>query len=168
RAYTLVGGVRVDDRFLARYAREEGTQAMLRLPGTPPSRPRNAIAATLTLPMADLDASPPVVTPAGLHLVMPMDDLQMLVQSVERWFRITMVAAVGVALLLAWWMASRFAGPISQLTQAAATLTLEGSGTPLPVDRDDEIGVLARRLSLMAARLRSAAGRLRVAERRAT
>lgn len=169
RRYALVGGVKVDDRFLAWYARDEGTQVALRLPGdsaTPP--PPNALSSVVNLPMADLASSPPALTTARLELVLPTDELQSLVRGVERWFSVAMVIALAVALSLAWWMASRLSGPVSQLTQAASTMSLEGLGAPLPTDRDDEIGVLARRFSHMASRLRTAANKLRVAERRAT
>lgn len=179
RSYALIGGVRVDSVFLSRLARDADTQIVLHLPGDSARRVvwasasgvsdrADAARAELPLPIADLGAASPALAPGSLQLALPRAELRGLVRSVERWFFAALLLAGAAVLVLAWWIASRLGQPLAQLTQAVSTLSLEGPGASLPVERDDEVGTLARRFAAVATRLRASATQLRAAERRAT
>lgn len=64
--------------------------------------------------------------------------------------------------------AARVTRPLARLTETTATLDLDRLDADFPVDRRDEVGVLARFMDDMVRRLRAGVDRLRGAERRAT
>ncbi|MDB6073209.1 MAG: signal transduction histidine kinase [Verrucomicrobiaceae bacterium] len=66
---------------------------------------------------------------------------------------------------LAWWLARRVAKPLRALATAVHDMGGDGPLPPLPVDRTDEIGLLARALTDTHASLIEERGRRRSAER---
>jgi signal transduction histidine kinase len=85
------------------------------------------------------------------------------------WFIVVILVALAATAAVAFWLASLLSRPITSLAAAAAQVDLNNPGHDfLGGERDDEVGVLARRLGSMVHRLRGSAVRTRDAERRAT
>ena len=175
RPFTLIGGVTVDEAFLARLARDRTIVVSLRYPGGQLSTLRNAGLAThdslvgrLQLPLIRAGGETPIDTvQAELDVTQPLTPLRALVRSADSWFLLTAAGTAITALLLAIWVSSRISGPLSALAEKTAVLDLDR----LDVDFDpgtDEVGRLSRLLGDLAARLRSSTARVREAERRAT
>jgi signal transduction histidine kinase len=107
------------------------------------------------------------VVTAHLKVIQSLSPLHNLQRSVDSWFLWTAVSAGIVALLLGAWLSSRISKPLADLAAKTAVLDLDrldvqfGGGT-------DEVGSLSRLLGDLASRLRTSAGRVRDAERRAT
>ena len=175
RTFTIVGGVAVDEAFLARLARDRAIVVSLRYPGaeplTVPRKPDttdDAAVGELQLPVIRGGAGTPVeLVQARLEVTQPLTPLRTLLRSADAWFLLT-AAGTGVsALLLAVWVSSRISGPLAALAEKTAVLDLDR----LDVDFDpgtDEVGRLSRLLGDLAARLRTSTARVREAERRAT
>jgi two-component system nitrogen regulation sensor histidine kinase NtrY len=174
RAFTLVGGVAVDEGFLARLARDRSIAVSLRYPGGElkgsrgPAATSDAAVGGLELPLIRSRAAAPVeVEQARLEVTQPLTPLRTLLRSVDAWFLLTAAGAGVTALLLAVWVSSRISGPLAALAEKTAVLDLDR----LDVDFDpgnDEVGRLSRLLGDLAARLRTSTARVREAERRAT
>ena len=175
RTFTIVGGMAVDDGFLARLAREPATVVSLRYPGAEPLSLLQAPATTNDSAVAELQL--PVIrrnTGAGLEVVQarlvvtqPLTPLRILLRSADRWFVATALGSAVTALLLAVWVSSRVSRPLADLAEKTAVLDLDR----LDVSFDpgsDEVGRLSRLLGDLAARLRTSTARVREAERRAT
>src|SRR5688572_14658830 len=176
RTFTMIGGVAVDEAFLARLARDRATVVSLRYPGaeplTVPRRPDvtddSALVEQLQLPVIrGGTGTPPEVVQASLEVTQPLTPLRTLLRSADAWFLGTAAATGVTALLLAVWVSSRISGPLAALAEKTAVLDL----VRLDVDFDpgtDEVGRLSRLLGDLAARLRTSTARVREAERRAT
>jgi signal transduction histidine kinase len=187
RMFTLVGGITVDEGFLARLARDRAIVVSLIYPGgalstvQPPSTalaPGTPDAAVkgmnppavgeLQVPLIKANAGAPIeVVQARLQVTQPLTPLRALVRSADSWFLFTAAGTGVVALILAVWVSSRISRPLATLAEKTAVLDLDR----LDVDFDagtDEVGRLARLLGDLAARLRSSTARVREAERRAT
>src|SRR5687768_12505871 len=175
REFAIIGGVAVDEAFLARLVRDRATVVSLGYPGaeplTVPRRPDTADdskVGELLLPVIRRGAgTPPGVVQARLEVTQPMTPLRTLLRSADVWFLVTAVGTGVTALLLAVWVSSRISGPLAALAEKTAVLDLDR----LDVDFDpgaDEVGRLSRLLGDLAARLRTSAARVREAERRAT
>ena len=169
RRFDLVGGMRVDSAFLARFAREKGITVSLDTVAAPSGSSqvrRDSVIATFQLPFVPGDSAR--LTTATLTVAYGIPELALFQRDVDRWF-IAAIAVVAIAsLVLAAWLSRRLSEPLATLTQAASTIDLEGPELAIAASRDDEIGTLARRLGSMSTRLRASATRLRQAERRAT
>lgn len=175
RTFTIIGGVAVNEAFLARLARDPAIVVSLRYPGGELStRPRTSEATEdsavgeLQLPVIRTAAGTPLeVEQARLEVTQPLTPLRALLHSADSWLLFT-AAGTGVsALLLAVWVSSRISGPLAALAEKTAVLDLDR----LDVDFDpgtDEVGRLSRLLGDLAARLRTSTARVREAERRAT
>jgi signal transduction histidine kinase len=163
RRFDLVGGVTVDSTFLRRFAREDGMQITLVVPDSviPSVGPKGG-GRGMTIPYA---GSP---TPARLEIAYTIPELAVLQADVNRWFITAMLVVVSAAVALTVWLATRLSQPLATLTHAASTIDLEGPELQVAAQRDDEIGMLARRMGGLSTRLRASAARLRQAERRAT
>ena len=173
--FALVGGEAIDERFLARLARDRAIVVSLQAPGvqpvsvpsTPVSTDDSAVG-ELALPLIRSGSGPPLeVASARLQVTQPLTPLRALVRSADSWFLITGAATVAVALLLAVWVSSRISGPLEALAEKTAVLDLDR----LDVEFDpgpDEVGRLSRLLGDLASRLRTSTARVREAERRAT
>jgi signal transduction histidine kinase len=175
RRFALVGGVAIDEAFLARLARDRAIVVSLQAPGAQPvSVPATPIATgdaavgELQLPLVRSGpGGAPEVASARLQVTQSLTSLRTLVRSADSWFLVTGAATVLVALLLAVWVSSRISGPLEALAEKTAVLDLDR----LDVDFDpgpDEVGRLSRLLGDLAARLRTSTARVREAERRAT
>jgi signal transduction histidine kinase len=174
RMFTIVGGVAVDEAFLARLARDRSIAVSLRYPGAelngsrPPATTSDAAVGELQLPLIRGRAEAPVeVEQARLEVTQPLTPLRTLLRSVDAWFLLTAAGTAVTALLLAVWVSSRISGPLAALAEKTAVLDLDR----LDVDFDpgtDEVGRLSRLLGDLAARLRTSTARVREAERRAT
>ena len=90
------------------------------------------------------------------------------ITSLNRWLAVAFAGALGIAGLAAWWIGGALARPIDNLADQTERIDLERLDADLPVDRDDEIGTLARGLDRLTRRLRTSTVRLRETERRAT
>jgi signal transduction histidine kinase len=183
RPFTIVGGRKVDDEFLARLARDRaivvtlvsstGDPATVRLPSTVlgPGKPDTtypAVVGEFEIPLIRTRTDGPVkVELARLQVTQPLTPLRALLRSADSWFLMTATAAGLTALLLAVWVSSRISRPLATLAEKTAVLDLDR----LDVDFDagtDEVGRLSRLLGDLAARLRTSTARVREAERRAT
>src|SRR5262245_9817892 len=174
RPFTLVGGVRVDEAFLARLAGDRANAVSLRYASTTlsttaePARTDNAAVAELAIPVirSGTGTSPEVVS-GQLEVTQSLTPLQSLLRSADAWFFLTAASAVFTALLLAVWVSSRISRPLAALADKTAVLDLDR----LDIDFDagtDEVGRSSRLLGDLASRLRVSTGRVREAERRAT
>jgi signal transduction histidine kinase len=169
RRFHLVGGMRVDSAFLARFAREKGITVSLDTVAAPSGSSqvrRDSVIATFQLPSVTGDSAR--LTTATLTVAYGIPELALLQRDVDRWFIAAIAVVVIASLVLAAWLSRRLSEPLATLTQAASTIDLEGPELAIAASRDDEIGTLARRLGSMSTRLRASATRLRQAERRAT
>ena len=174
RPFTIIGGVAVDEAFLARLARDRSIAVSLRYPGGALSSVPNVHAADdsavgeLRVPLIRSGAEPPVeVVQARLEVTQPLTPLRTLLRSADSWFVLTAAGTGITALLLAVSVSSRISGPLAALAEKTAVLDLDrldvgfDSGT-------DEVGRLSQLLGDLAARLRTSTARVREAERRAT
>jgi signal transduction histidine kinase len=175
RTFTMVGGVAVDEAFLARLARDRAIVVSLRYPGaeplTVPRRPdttADSAVGELQLPVIRGGAGAPLEVVQGrLEVTQPLTPLRILLRRADAWFLLTAAGTAVTALLLAVWVSSRISGPLAALAEKTAVLDLDR----LDVDFDpgtDEVGRLSRLLGDLAARLRTSTARVREAERRAT
>jgi signal transduction histidine kinase len=174
RPFTLVGGVAVDDAFLARLARDRAITVSLRYPGGvlstlagQQSPVADAAVGELQVPLILTGDAPLEVVQARLEVTQPLAPLRTLLRSADSWFVGTAVGTSVAALLLAVWVSSRISGRLAALAEKTAVLDLDR----LDVDFDpgtDEVGRLSRLLGDLAARLRTSTARVREAERRAT
>jgi two-component system, NtrC family, nitrogen regulation sensor histidine kinase NtrY len=181
RTFTIVGGVAVDDAFLARLARDRAIVVSLIYPGGGLSTDRQSSTA-IGKPVTTTDAAvgelqvPLIRAAAGaaldvaqarLQVTQPLTPLRTLLRSADSWFLFTAAGTGVTALLLAVWVSSRISRPLADLAEKTAVLDLDR----LDVEFDagsDEVGTLSRLLGDLAARLRTSTARVREAERRAT
>lgn len=175
RTFTIVGGLAVDDAFLARLARDRAIVVSLRYPGgelsSVPRKPDptdDSAVGELQLPVIRTGAGKPLeVVQARLQVTQSLTPLRALLRSADAWLVATAAGTGVTALLLAVWVSSRISGPLAALAEKTAVLDLDR----LDVDFDpgtDEVGRLSRLLGDLAARLRTSTARVREAERRAT
>jgi signal transduction histidine kinase len=175
RSFTLVGGVAVDEPFLARLARDRAIVVSLNYPGGDLSTAHAQPMATGESALGELHLPLIRGKPEGLSETMlaqlkvtqPMTPLRALLRSADSWFLLTAIGTSLTALLLAVWVSSRISKPLAVLAEKTAVLDLDR----LDVDFDagtDEVGSLSRLLGDLAARLRTSTNRVREAERRAT
>jgi signal transduction histidine kinase len=175
RPFTIVGGVAVDEAFLARLARDRAIVVSLRYPGgnfstaaqqQPPAA--DSAVGDLEVPLIRSGTGSGIeVVQARLDVTQPLTPLRTLLRSADSWFVLTAAGTGITALVLAVWVSSRISRPIAALAEKTAVLDLDR----LDVDFDagtDEVGRLSRLLGDLAARLRTSTARVREAERRAT
>ena len=175
RTFTIVGGVAVDEPFLAQLARDRAIGISLRYPGgelsTGPRRQNSTddfAVGELQVPVIRTVAGgTPQVAEARLEVTQALTPLKTLLRSTDSWLFSTAAAAGLFALLLAVWVSSRISGRLAALAEKTAVLDLDR----LDVEFDpgsDEVGRLSRLLGDLASRLRTSTARVREAERRAT
>ena len=174
RPFTIVGGVAVDEAFLARLARDRAIGVSLRYPGGNLSTaaqqpvPTDSAIGELEVPLIRSGGGAGIeVVQARLEVTQPLTPLRTLLRSADSWFVLTAAGTGITALLLAMWVSSRISRPLAALAEKTAVLDLDR----LDVDFDagtDEVGRLSRLLGDLAARLRTSTARVREAERRAT
>jgi signal transduction histidine kinase len=183
QTFTLVGGVKVDDAFMARLARDPDILISLIYPDGVLSSvpvPRVSIGTVngggaddvavgeFAILLIWTGADKPVdIVQARLRVTQPLTALRSLLRSADTWFLMTAAGTGVLALALAVFVSSRISQPLTTLAEKTAVLDLDR----LDVDFDagtDEVGVLSRLLGDLAARLRTSTARVREAERRAT
>jgi signal transduction histidine kinase len=185
RRFSLIGGVTVDEAFLARLARDREIVVSLIYPGGELSTVRLKPGATsevrlkpdttypaavgeLQVPLIRTESDAPLqVVEARLQLTQPLTPLRALLRSADSWFLFTAAGTGVTALLLTVWVSSRISRPLADLAEKTAVLDLDR----LDVQFDggsDEVGTLSRLLGDLAGRLRTSTARVREAERRAT
>ena len=183
RPFTIVGGLAVDEAFLARLARDRAIVVSLEYPGgglatvrSPANSPLPGTAGTtddaavgdLQFPLIRAGTGSQIeVVQARMTVTQSLTPLKALLRSVDSWFLLTALGTAATALLLAVWVSSRITRRLTALADKTAVLDLDR----LDVDFDagtDEVGTLSRLLGDLAARLRTSTARVREAERRAT
>jgi signal transduction histidine kinase len=175
RRFALVGGVAIDEPFLARLARDRAIVVSLHAPGVEPvSVPRqpdttgDSAVGQLQLPVITGGYGTPLaIESARLEVTQSLTPLRALLRSTDAWFLLTAAGTGVAALFLAVWVSSRISGPLEALAQKTAVLDLDR----LDIEFDpgpDEVGRLSRLLGDLVARLRTSTVRVRDAERRAT
>jgi signal transduction histidine kinase len=171
RTFTIVGGVAVDEAFLARLARDRSIVVTLHHPGgtlatAPAPLDDDSAVGQLQVPVIRSGTSPDIVQ-ARLEVRQPLMPLRTLLRSADTWFLWTAAGTGAAALVLAVWVSSRMSGRLAALAEKTAVLDLDR----LDVEFDpgtDEVGRLSRLLGDLAIRLRASTARVREAERRAT
>ena len=176
RSFTIVGGVAVDEAFLARLARDRTIIVVAALPrwrsfdGPRDAGPRGRLRGRRTPRAADPDRQQEIDRKScrrGCEVTQPLTPLRTLLRSADSWFLLTAAGTGVTALLLAVWVSSRISGPLTALAEKTSVLDLDR----LDVDFDpgtDEVGRLSGLLGDLADRLRTSTARVREAERRAT
>jgi signal transduction histidine kinase len=173
QSFTLVGGLAVDQPFLARLARDPEIGVSLRYPGGQLSTRQtsdtdDAASRELDLPLIHSRSGGSIENVQGrLRVTQPMRPLRTLLRSADSWFLATAAGTGLTALLLAVWVSSRISRPLADLAEKTAVLDLDRLDVQFDEGRD-EVGRLSRLLGELTARLRSSTARVREAERRAT
>ncbi len=108
------------------------------------------------------------LTDAFLIISYPLSPLRRVQRSVDAWLAVVWLASAAAALFLALWLSARISRPIAELAAKTAQIDLDHLYVAFESRRTDEVGMLARFLEHMTARLRTSARKLREAERRAT
>jgi signal transduction histidine kinase len=190
RRFTLVGGTAVGRSFLARLARGEELRVTLAYGGGVLSSAEMAADSVLVVEevggdsavalaasgdwIADevlisfADAERGELETARLVVTHPLSELQALRRRIDVWFLTALGATAALALILANWLAARISRPLADLARKTSRIDLDRLDIDFGSRRRDEIGSLSRLLGAMVDRLRTSAGRLREAERRAT
>jgi signal transduction histidine kinase len=173
QTFTLIGGLAVDQSFLARLARDREIDVSLRYLGGELSTGKQD--ATDDVAIGELDV-PLIRSRAGgaienvqarLRVTQSKAPLHALLRSADSWFLATAAGTGITALVLAVWVSSRISRPLADLAEKTAVLDLDR----LDVQFDegaDEVGRLSRLLGELTSRLRSSTARVREAEHRAT
>ncbi len=193
RYFRLVGGRRVEQRFLSRLARgtdmvvelehprgrlssmtEEDSPDEVKKPVTGSTQPGDSAVTPphvsnlreLTVPFIDSDRG--VITNATFRVTHGTSSLEALRKNVDRWFLMVFLVAGGVAAVLVAWLAGRISRPLAELARKTSRIDLDRLDVRFQSSRKDEIGDLSRMLGSMTGRLRSGKVLLQKAEREAT
>ncbi|MCB9513060.1 MAG: ATP-binding protein [Candidatus Krumholzibacteriia bacterium] len=171
RDYRLLGGERLDDAALRRLAGGSGLRLALLVDGEPRATSGGPLPgeADRSLPLAALG-------PRGepregvLLLAESRGALAALLGGFDLWLLGALTATLAGGLALALWLSTRLGRPLRDLAARTERLDLDNldADFPLAGERRDEVGALARTLSLLTSRLRSGRVALVEAERRAT
>jgi signal transduction histidine kinase len=183
RPFTVVAGVTVERRFLARLAREAGLTIALVYPGgmltsrgdapggdeegeSIETAPDHAIVRELDVPFVDSRSGE--LVSATFRVTHELTELHTLRSSVDRWFLIAVALTGLLAILVVSWLTLRISRPLADLADKTSRVDLDRLDIDFDTHRKDEIGVLSRVLSAMTGRLRASASLVKDAERRAT
>jgi signal transduction histidine kinase len=175
QTFTLVGGIAVDNAFLARLARDRAITVSITYPGGEiamgPVATVSGEATTVgvvTVPFVRSGSGTSAeILEARVQVTQPLSALRALLNSVDSWFLYTAAGTSLAALLLAVWLSQRLTNRLAALADKTAVLDLDR----LDVEFDegtDEVGTLSRLLGDLSERLRTSTARIREAERRAT
>ena len=176
RTFALVGGVTIDQEFLARLARN-GALVSLRYDGRVLSSRSEAVSGAangtdaashdIVVPLIRPGGDAPQIADAVLVVMQPLGELRELLRAADSWLLRAAVLSALAVLGLAVWMSSRVSRRLAALAEKTAVLDLDR----LDVEFDsgtDEIGAVSRLLGDLTGRLRTSTARVREAERRAT
>jgi len=174
RAFSLIGGIAVDETFLANLARDRAivvslNYADVRLSSkTPDGTTSDAAVGALEIPLIRAGPEGPLeVAQARLEVTQPLTPLRILQRNMDSWFLMTALGAGVAAFVLALWLSSRISRPIAALAAKTAVLDLDRLDVRFE-GGTDEVGRLSRLLNDLVSRLRTSTARVREAERRAT
>src|SRR5215475_5552289 len=174
RTFSLIGGVAVDETFLANLARDRAIVVSLNYAGarlssnTPDETTTDAAEGGFEIPLIRTGPDGPFeVVSARLEVRQPRTPLRILQRNMDLWFLIIAVGTAVSAFLLALWLSSRISRPIAALAAKTAVLDLDKLDVHFE-GGTDEVGRLSRLLNDLASRLRTSTARVREAERRAT
>ena len=174
RTFSLIGGIAVDETFLANLARDRAIVVSLNYAGvrlssnTPDETTTDAAVGALEIPLIRTGPNGPFeAVSARLEVRQPLTPLRILQRNMDSWFLMTAVGTAVSAFLLALWLSSRISRPIAALAAKTAVLDLDRLDVRFE-DGTDEVGRLSRLLNDLASRLRTSTARVREAERRAT
>lgn len=175
RTFSLIGGIAVDETFLANLARDRAIVVSLNYAGvrlssntTPDKTTTDAAVGALEIPLIRTGPDGPFeAVSARLEVRQPLTPLRILQRNMDSWFLMTAVGTAISAFLLALWLSSRISRPIAALAAKTAVLDLDQLDVRFE-DGTDEVGRLSRLLNDLASRLRTSTARVREAERRAT
>jgi signal transduction histidine kinase len=171
RRFDVVGGVRVESRFLGSLAPDDDVAVAVRYPGAEPdsasaARRGGIVARGIDVPFIDAPAGR--VEAARFRVTLDTGELAALRRSVDRWFLAAVLAAALLAVVVAGALSSRLSAPLAELADKTSRVDLDRLDVDFDSRRGDEIGALARMLAAMTERLRASAAHIRDAERRAT
>lgn len=182
RRLTLVAGIKVETRFLARLARGNEMTVALVYPGGVLSSgegdgpdadsleasvpPGETIVRALNVPFVDSERGE--IVPAVFRVMHPLGELHSLRRSMDRWFLLAVALTAILAVIIVSWVASRISRPIVELAEKTSRIDLDRLDVDFDTRRGDEIGTLSRLLGEMTGRLRASATVIKDAERRAT
>jgi signal transduction histidine kinase len=172
QTFTLIGGIAVDQAFLARLTRDPATVVSLRYPGGELSTGKanvtddGAAFRDLEVALIRSRAGGSIDdVQAHLRVTQPMTPLRTLVRSADSWFLATAAGTGITALVLAVWVSSRISRPLADLAEKTAVLDLDRLDVQFD-EGTDEVGRLSGLLRELTDRLRSSTSRMREAERR--
>jgi signal transduction histidine kinase len=173
QTFTLIGGVEVNQAFLARLARDRETEVSLRYPGGHLSTGKgaaddDAVFREFDLPLIRRRADGSIENvQARLRVTQSKGPLRTILRSADLWFLVTAAGTGVTALVLAVWVSSRISRPLAALAEKTAVLDLDRLDVHFD-EGHDEVGRLSGLLGELTTRLRSSTARVRDAERRAT
>lgn len=174
RIFTLVGGTRADTVLLDRLGAGVDLSVELITPGDTvrqlPSMRGAAPRVAREIALGYVDGAGGVAAGPDAHLriVQRESELAAIQAGINRWFGAALGLVMLGALALGLWLSARLSRPLARLAQATRSVSIDGPEMEVAIERSDEIGLLARRLTSMTRRLRAGAQQLRDAERRAT
>jgi signal transduction histidine kinase len=178
KRFVIVAGVKVERRFLSRLARQADLTVALLYPGgtmtsdgadseaEAPQDSTGAIVRELRVSFVDSDRGE--ISQARFQVSHRLTELRDMQRSIDRWFLVTVVATVVLAVILVSWLVSRISRPLVELAGKTSRIDLDRLDIDFDTPRKDEIGVLSRILGAMTDRLRASAVTIKDAERRAT
>jgi signal transduction histidine kinase len=175
QTFTIVGGVTVDEAFLARLEGGRELGVSFRYNGRELSASKDArvdypdysALGRVKIPVIRSAPTGVEVLSGELAVRQSLEPLTLLLDSADAWFLLTAGGAILTALLLAVWVSSRISRPLAALADKTAVLDLDRLDVHFD-EGTDEVGRLSRLLGDLAARLRTSTHRVREMERRAT
>lgn len=175
KRFTIIAGIKIEERFLVRLAREGDLVVDLDYPGVTnaaaqDSLPGDTVADTLVrvVRIPFIDPAHDGLDEAVFRVSHDLTDLNSLRHSIDRWFLIAVGITAFLAVILVAWTASRISRPLAGLAEKTARVDLDRLDVDFTSKRKDEIGTLTRVLGAMTSRLRASATHIKDAERRAT
>ena len=165
-AFSITGGIEIERRFLARLERESSLSVTLIHPSDLKLSPDNMIIREIPVPLIDRDHKK--LVNSGFRVKHDLAGLNVLRDSIDRWFLIVLAVAALAAVVMVGYLSSQLSRPLTNLAKKTSRLDLDTLDVEFETGRRDEIGSLSRLLAAMTDRLRAGALRIRDAERRAT
>ena len=163
RRFTVAGGRAFDSTRVAQLSNDASIGVQLVLGPVPASD-----SVVGSAPVAYFDDATDSGTTGALVLTRDLSTERALRRRVDQWLAVTLGATLVGALLIALVLSDRMARPVADLAEKTARLDLDRLDQRFGMERNDEIGVLARTLDALAGRLRASVSRLRETERLAT
>ncbi len=164
--FTITGGIEVEHIFLAGLERDPSLSVSLIMRGDLKYFPDDAIIREIPMPL--IESAREGLTESGFRVKHDLAGLNVIRDSINRWFLIVTAIAGLAAIIIVGYLSSRISRPLTFLAKKTSRLDLDTLDVEFETDRKDEIGALSRLLAAMTDRLRAGALRIREVERRAT